>query len=456
MISYETFKRSCLDLSVLGLQDEPSVGQNSSTAKGAKVLAWLIDSPIHFCQMPEQGQTVFAVDPNGASSEQVLPVADDIENFIGLLVSCKNAALIAGAYQWSSFRFREQVDSVALGMKAQSVLRALENIYHPPIIQNPASSMQQLRQAFVDSTEEPEWNVGFHFDYSQTCPKEKAGKELTINRSFSDGHRTWNVPSVFLCAEGIVVDTFLEITADSLRGFRKDWGCLEEASLSLGDKLQRGLDDPLTASVTGILAVNEKPLGCKHSFQTVWNPLEDNAPEVRCLLNHYRLDPDQGYLFKRFCFPRKGKYPQIRTMQFTLEATPVMVPDESFTVQKDGQRFRFIHPVTGLEHSFTAVSLTHEALNPNFLTNHPCFYSRLTYTLEPSISPENFRVVDRDPGDYWDGYQEEPAAVVYAGRKPDPGRYALSSLHYEPKDQVRWQMVFRRKLHKDIQLKLLP
>ena len=53
-------------------------------------------------------------------------------------------------------------------------------------------------------------------------------------------------------------------------------------------------------------------------------------------------------------------------------------------------------------------------------------------------------------------YQDDPAAVIYADKKPDPGRYALSSLHYEPQDQVRWQMIFRRKICKDLQLQLLP
>ena len=143
-------------------------------------------------------------------------------------------------------------------------------------------------------------------------------------------------------------------------------------------------------------------------------------------------------------------------MELTLEATQVMVPEESFTVQKAGTRFRFTHPGSGLEHSFTALCVSQEALNPNFLTNHPCYYTKLTYALEPSISPENFRIVDQEPGDPWEGYQDEPAAVIFRDRKPDPGRYALSSLHYEPRDQVRWQMIFRRKLHKDIQLKLLP
>ena len=456
MITYEIFRQSCLDLSALGLQDGPSVSQSSLTPKDAKVLAWLNNSPVHFCQIPAQGETVFAVDPNGLQGEQLLPVAGDIGSFIGLLICCKDAALIAGAYQWSSFRLQKLMNAVTPGMKARSVLRALENTYHPPLVQDPGALMSQLRQEFVANCKDTDWNVVFDTDFSQANSKEKSGKELPINRSLSNESTTWNVASVYLCDEGIVVDTFMEVSADHLESFSEKWDDRSKEILSLGDKLQRNLDDPLTAAVTGILTVNDKPLRCKSSFSTIWNPLTDNDAHVRCILKHYHLDPDRGYLFRRYCFLRKGRQPQIRTMQLTLEAIPVMVPDGHFTVHKNGMRFRFTHPATGLEHTFTAVSLTHEALNPNFLTNHPCFYSRLTYTIEPSISSENFRVVDRNPSDYWNGYQDEPAAVVYADRKPDPGRYALSSLRYEPQNQIHWQMIFRRKLHKDIQLKLLP
>jgi hypothetical protein len=451
MITYETFTQSCLDLSILGMHEKPH--KSILVPDHARVLAWLTDSPVYFCQLPGQEETVFAVDLNNLPEEQVLPVAEDIAGFIGLLVSCKDAALIAHAHQWSSFRFQKLVNAVCPGMKAQSVLRALENIYHPPVILEPHASITRLQKEFV-SSEDRSWQVGFDCDFFRF--KEKGGKEVAVNRSLSGEKGTWNVPSFYLCDEGIVVDTYLEVSAESLIDFHQNWSDRDEKILSLGDKLQRYLDDPLSASVTGILTVNDKPLRCKSSFSALWNPLDDNSAQVRRILKHYRLDMDKGYLFRRSCFLRKGKYPQIRTIQLILEAMPVLVPDDCFTVHKDGMRFRFIHPSTGLEHIFTAVSLTQEALNPNFLTNHPCFYSRLTYTLEPSISPENFRVVDRDAGDYWEDYQEDPAAVVYADRKPDPGRYALSSLHYEPKDKVHWQIIFRRKLHPDVQLKLLP
>lgn len=456
MTIYEIFRSSCLDLSALGLQYGPSVCEGGPTPANARILAWLTDSPVHFCQVPEQGSTVYSVDPGALPEEQILPVAKDIPEFIGLLVRCKDASLIAGAYQWSRFRFTERIDAVQPGMKAQSVLRALENTYRPPFIRDPGAVLAQLRQEYEHNAQRSHWKVGFEADFDQACHKGAAGKELSLMRRISRKEGAWLVPAAYLCEDGIVVDAAWEVSPERLWEFQECWSSRSKTLMSLPDKWQRQLDNPLSANVTGILAVNDKPLRCKKSFTAIWNPLLDNSPSVRRILKHYRLDPDRGYLFRRYCFLRKGKQPQIRTLQLNLEAVPVMVPEETFTVRRDGERFRFTHPGTGLEHTFTAVSIRSEALNPNFLTNHPCFYSKLTYTLEPSISPENFRVVDRDPGDDWEGYQDEPAAVIYADKKPDPGRYALSALHYEPPEVIRWQMVFRRKLHKDVQLKLLP
>lgn len=455
MSIYQKFINSCLDLTILGLQDEPTA-KNIQLPENSRVLGWLIGAPVCFCQLPERGDTVFAADPDAFPAEQLVPVAEDIPHFIGLLIRCPDAALIARAYQWSSLRLKKLIDSIELSMKAQSVIRALSNTYKPPVIENPVAMMAQLRSGVCVTSQEDQWRVDFDKDFAHICDLGRSGRELSLNRKHTAFNHSWHVPSVYLCHDGIVVDAYLEISPDRLLNYQNKWKERSEDSLSLADKLQRQLDDPMTAAVTGILTVNDKPLRCKRSFTAIWNPLSDNSAEVRCILNHYRLDFDQCYLFRRYCFARKGKYPQIRSMQLTLEPIPVMVPDRSFTVTENGTVFTFKHPSTGLEHRFTALSVSQEALNPNFLTNHPCFYTKLSYMLEPSISPENFRIVDSEPGDQWEGYQDEPAAVIYANRKPDRGCYALSSLHYEPKDHVRWRILVRRKLHPDIQLNLLP
>ena len=455
MTTYEHFKNSCLDLTILRLQDESSF-KGSPAPENARILGWLTDAPICFCQMSEHGETVFAVDSNAAPESQMIPIAEDLPHFIGLLICCQDAALIAGAYQWSSFRFKELISNLTPSMKAQSVIRALKNTYQPPIIDDPGAMMSQLRKKHQSASPRTPWQVGFDHDFLQPCKNSAYGKELVLNRCISLNDDTWYVPSVFICDDGIVVDTLMEVSIERLLEFRSKWQARCDETLAIADKLQRQLDDPLDTSINGILTVNDRPLRFKRSFSATWNPLCDNPTKSLDILNHYCLDPDKGYLFRRYCFLRKAKYPKIRSMQLTLAAQSVLVPDRIFTVHEDGEQFRFKHPATGLEHCFTAVRQSSEALNPNFLTNHPCFYTRLTYALEPSISPDNFRITDCDPGDQWEGYQDEPAAVIYADRKPDPGRYALSSLHYEPADHIQWQMIFRRKLHQDIHINLLP
>jgi hypothetical protein len=133
-----------------------------------------------------------------------------------------------------------------------------------------------------------------------------------------------------------------------------------------------------------------------------------------------------------------------------------MVPDQIFTVTEDGMQFTFKHPATGLEHCFTALSLVPEALNPNFLTNHPCFYNRLNYALEPSISPENFTVVDCDPGDPVDGGISAQRTVNFPVKTPVVGHWAVSSLRYTPADQITWRTIFRQRTREDQCVSLLP
>lgn len=213
---YQRFKNSSLDLSALGLHDGSAV--SSSAAGNSKVLCWLIDSPVYFCLVSEQEYTVYAVDPTALPEERVLPVAKDVLEFIGLLVRCKDASLIAKAYQWSSFRFRELLDGTNPGVKARSVIRALENTYQPPGIDDPVALLMQLQKEFRDNREarEADWRVGYGTDFFRTCPKGKAGKELALNKALAHKHGTWHVPAIYLCENGIVADTLLEVQAEYL------------------------------------------------------------------------------------------------------------------------------------------------------------------------------------------------------------------------------------------------
>ena len=116
----------------------------------------------------------------------------------------------------------------------------------------------------------------------------------------------------------------------------------------------------------------------------------------------------------------------------------------------------FTHPATGQVHTLRVIAQTREALDPNFLSNHPCCYTRLSFSLDPQLDAELFSIVDCDPGDPFESGPEAPASALLAGKIPAAGHYALSSMRYVPADTITWRMIFRQKLRSDVTVRLLP
>ncbi len=463
---YHKFRNSCLDTAPLGLVTGKSESDSAYTPAGARIVAWLVDSDIHFCQIEGFGSTVFVVDPSAPPGDCIHPLASKMADFIGLLCACPNAALIAQSYQWSRALFEEKADAIKLDYKTRSVLRALENTYQPTKIFDIYGYMVQMSREFDYASlplkpeyfewcpirpGTPKWEVGFTTAFADYCEKGKAGQELAVKRSFLWNGETWFVPAIYLCDSGIVVDSVLEVATADVETYMKKWGSRPAESLSIEEAMVRDLDDPLKLEAAGSLSVNGKPAPLRHRSVLVWNPRTENPWQARRTLEHYGLDPEKGYLLRREQFLRRGKNPPIRTMELTLSAAPVDVPGQRFVAPKAGESLQFDHPATGKTHTMTIIAQTREALDPNFLSNHPCCYTRLTFSLEPGVSRELFSVVDCDPGDAHFG-NDEPVG----GKVPSAGHCALSSLRYTPAEQITWRMVFRQKLRKDASVSLLP
>lgn len=468
---YSKFRNSSLDISPLGIFCGEDVSDSVYTPNGAKVVAWANDRSVHFCQIEGFGDLVFSVDPTAPPGDCVQPVAKTLQDFIGLLTVCRNAKLISHAYRWSCALFNHHLRGIRPTVKMNSVIRALENTYRSDSISDPYSYIRALQNSFdyrgiplhPDYFEwcpirpgAPKWDVGFNTAFADYCDKNKVGTEHTIAKTADWKGEKWCIPSVYLCENGIVADSYLEVPLEQIEAYRTKWAHRPTDSLSIEEQMCRKLDDPLDLDVMGSLLVNDKPAPLRKSFTAVWNPLEENTWQARRTLEHYGLDREKGYLLRREAFLRKGKNPPIRTIELTLQAAPVSVPGQRFTAPKNGDSLTFTHPETGTEHRLTVISLTREALDPNFLSNHPCCYTRLTFTLDPQISSELLRIVDCDPGDRWNGSSEDISAAFPAGKIHSAGHFAISSLRYTPAEQITWRMVFLRKLRRDISIRLLP
>ena len=464
---YHKFRNSSLDTAMLAMFSGADSSESVYTPTGSRIVAWTGNNGGHFCQITGFGDMIFAVDPSAPPGDCVYPVAKNLSDFIRLVHDCRSAAIVFKAYQWSRSRFEEKIASIRPDYKMRSILRALENTYHPAVIADVYGYISQLQQEFDYSSlplhpdyfewcpirpGAPRWDVGMNTAFGDYCDKNQAGTELNVNREFTWQGEHWSVPAVYLCENGIVVDSYLQVSPARLEKYRQKWGDVDLSSLSIENEMRRQLDDPLKVDAVGKLTVNGKEAPRRPVHTLVWNPNTDNPWQARRALEHYGLNRENGYLLRRETFLRKSNNPPIRTMDLMLCADPVSVPGQRFVAPKNGDRMTFTHPISGQDHDLIVITQTREALNPNFLNNTPCCYTRLSYSVEPPIQKELISIVDCDPGD-GDGGN---SAVRLSGKIPVAGHCAVSSLRYAPAEQITWRMIFKEKIRPDLNVPLLP
>lgn len=468
---YQKFRRSSLDISPLGLITGPDESESVYTPARYRMVAWSTDMTFHFCQVEGFGDTVFAVDPSAPPGDCVHPVAKDLNDFIGLILYCADASLIARAYRLSSYLFNRQCAAVRRTVRVNAVIRAVANNFRPPVIDDPYTYITALQASFAyeslplraDYFEwcpiRPgmlRWDVGFGTAFADHCEKEKAGQELRLNREVLWNSESWMIPSIYLCENGIVVDSYLEVSGESMEKFQDKWSHRTTEQMSIEEQMRRKLEDPLGLDVRCSLVVNDKTTPLKKVNELRWDPTQENDWHARRTLEHYGLDRNKAYLLRREHFLRRGKNPPIREMYITMQAAPASVPGQRFIAPRSGESMTFTHPATGQTHTLKVIAQTREALDPNFLSNHPCCYTRLSYILEPQIDSEMFSIVDCDPGDPFEASHEAPMSALLSNKIPAGGHFALSSMRYSPADTITWRMIFRQQLRTDITVRLLP
>lgn len=468
---YHKFRNSSLDISLLGLYTGPDTSDSVYTPTGARIVAWVKENGAHFCQIEGFGGLVFAIDPGATPGDCIHPVAANMQDFLALLCACRDASIIMGAYRWSSRRFAEKVASVVPDFKRNAVLRAVANTYKTPEISDPYAYITGLQHEF-DYYSLPlhpdyyewcpirpgtlKWEVGFGTGFADYCEKGHAGQEIPVARSFQWAKEKWCVPAIYLCEHGIVVDSYLEVSADAVDAFMDKWGARDVESLTIEEQMLRELDDPMAVEVTGTLEANDRAIPRRQTISLVWNPRTDNPWQARRTLEHYKLDREKGYLLRREFFLRRGSNPPIRSIQLHLTAEPMSIPGQRFVSPKPGESITITHPISNVEHKLTVTSLTREALDPNFLSNHPCCYTRLGFQLEPQIGKDLFAIMDCDPGDPVDSGISAQRTANFPVKTPVAGHWAVSSLRYTPADQITWRTIFRQYSRDDVSVTILP
>ena len=142
---YQKFRNSSLDTSAVGLTPGSEFSYYGATPDNARVIAWAEIFGIHFC-CKEGSDTIYVVEPDAPKKKAVYPIAANFPEFMGLVVACNHASVLWQAQDLSRKEFDALVQKNKPSMKQRSVLRALGNIYHPPVIADPYGYMKNLRK----------------------------------------------------------------------------------------------------------------------------------------------------------------------------------------------------------------------------------------------------------------------------------------------------------------------
>ena len=413
-----------LELAPLGLEVRSDNDPYFCTPRGASIFAWAGADGIHYCTIRGFGPMIFAVSPMNGPGEWVHPIAKDGRELLRLLLACGDAALLEQAWQWDRRQFSSHLRQHPPSAEQQALLDRLQALSGLTPAEDPFGTLSALQKSFdrkrLRYTEDvldpdmnpnapfPPWAVFFSGGFWGRGGGERPGSVLPLARRFRWAEREWQVPAVYLCGKGLVLDLCMEVSREELWYFSARWGLTPEnddlSRFSAEDQLRIQAENPLSFAVSPALTLNGRPLRRSRSWSLCWNPLfSGNAPESRQILEHYGLSPENGWVFWRFSFPwATARRPALKRLTLQLAQTPHALPGPVFSADFPGQKIVLTHP-EGTEYTLTVQELTRESLPETAFVDaapdDPRQYARLTYTLSPALERNAPRICAAFPGD---------------------------------------------------------
>ncbi len=327
-----------------------------------------------------------------------------------------------------------------------------------------------------DSETVQEWKVTFSGDFGT---RERAGKEVSVEKCFTWADREWYIPSVYVCSKGLVVDFCMKVESEKIQAFMDRWNLSpeneEEILFTREEEMLLELENPLCFHFHSKAIVNGKVLMNSHGRGTSYNPClpkeyaSDYDSEAVRIAEHYGLDLSVGWMFWRSYFPWNTKRkPNIKTLELEMMQQKAEVPGIHFRVNKPGDKISFTYPEGGQQYTLTVQEYEKQEMNMEHVFHQdwefPTYYHQMVYSIEPEMERGVMTVVDCAEGDRPKMKQQEPfgptavSSIGIIGGADGPTSIfigaavrtaACSSLHFEPVEDVEWRMVFREKKYED-------
>ena len=485
-----------LDLSAFGVERSDEESCYFCTPLGARIIGWAGVDGIHYCTIDSLGDTVFAVSPMNDPRDYVVPVAEDFEAFLRLLLACGHEAYLSQAYAWSQEQYLDFALENPPSDEAEAQAAYLQKQFGIAPAEDPYLALKVLYDRFdpttvpygpdyyewvpEESRPQPRtWEV--YFSLHQKQGNEKAGAELPLDVRFCWGGYQFHAPAAYLCSRGLVLDLLAEADSEQVDEFFSRW--MTESMSEEGLTPEQGerliAENPLNLDFRATLLLNGKLLGQAAARGNVWDGAYQmhHSEEMRHILDHYGADMEKCWIFRRISFPWVTKTkPTPKCISLRLTQEPKRRSGDHFFVSRVGQQIELTHPVTGEPHTLTVVDYEQDTL-PITTTDgyeHPSHLTKMTFTLSPDLPARTISVSDTRQSDAprkaetaaplddfasaiaLIGGADGPTAVCI-GAPQDSRRLhtACSALTFTPQEQVEWIIHVYHKTETDGEFVLL-
>ena len=319
------FLQRGVDLSPVGVELREDNTNYFCTPKGASVFGWAGIDGIHFCFIRGFGEMVFSVSPMNTSPDYVHPVAENFTDFLRLILACGDVAAVEQAWMWNEAQFEAFLNENPTTQEQQQTLSEISEKMNLLPMEQPWTYIKNLQSSFDysqikytedyydnDMTSEaelvaPEWKVYFDGDFWGHRGKDRAGKEIKLDKQFDWAGYHWVIPAAYSCSKGLVVDFCMRVDSESIRDFMKKWNLDWEndscENFTREQQMQMEWENPLCFNFKPCLKLNEKILQTTHGCAVSFNPcLPDgviNELEAKWAIDHYGLDSTYGWVICR-------------------------------------------------------------------------------------------------------------------------------------------------------------
>lgn len=313
--------------------------------------------------------------------------------------------------------------------------------------------------------------------------------ECPVGQTFLWEQQEILVPAVYVGTAGAALDVCAKIPTEEMAAFLKKWDAPRRMSLRTPEEFEQiEADNPAGREFTAALQLNATPLIQSMRSSMRWYPEaviqmgnagsagEDRFENNRAAeewMTAYDCDRAWCWYFERISYNWSGQ-PILspRSLTLTFQATPLSITAGHFTtdVSCDGKIIKVSHPVTGQEYTLTlhGCAQTRQSFSGIGAKGviYPEYCQILSYSITPQTDRSTFDIRDCAEGDHPKKSDSQKSSIredgsfastlFLAGKNAVPGRLtAVSALHFQPVEEVRWRIVFQIKPKEDMEIRLL-